>query len=201
MSFSSRQKRPLDRGKVEFRDSKLIIIATEGTCTEPQYFKLFSSPRVQIKVLPTENGKSDPQSVLARLKEFTATYDIHENDKLFVVIDRDRWTPKSMKIVASECAKNGVELAVSNPCFELWILMHFSDITADIETCEHFISAIQEKGGPYSKNKLDLELFKKENVDMAISRAKKHDFDKNNRWPQSIGTRVYRVVESICAIS
>lgn len=71
MALTSRKKRPLDRTVEHVRDCRLIIIAAEGRHTEKQYFSLFHNPRVQVKVLSTEDdGCSAPNHVLARLDVF-----------------------------------------------------------------------------------------------------------------------------------
>ena len=68
-ALTSRRKRPLDRDVPHLRDTRLIIIASEGEKTEKQYFEsgLFGNRRVQVKVLETQDGRSAPNWVLARL--------------------------------------------------------------------------------------------------------------------------------------
>ena len=72
MSLTTRRRRPLNRNIPHPRDTRLVIIATEGEKTEKSYFesRLFMSLRIQIKVLETRSGRSSPNHVLNRLKEF-----------------------------------------------------------------------------------------------------------------------------------
>jgi len=53
VSLTSRRKRPLKRDIKHLRDTRLVVIATEGHCTEKQYFEIFErrSSRVQVKIL------------------------------------------------------------------------------------------------------------------------------------------------------
>jgi len=70
MSLTSRRKRPLDHTVAHLRDTRLIVIATEGEKTEKQYFSMFQSLRVQVRVLHTEEGFSAPKHVFDRLSDY-----------------------------------------------------------------------------------------------------------------------------------
>lgn len=197
MGITSRRKRPLDRGKVEFRDAQLFIIATEGELTEPQYFEMFRSTRIQIEILPTVNGASAPGAVLDRLDKYSAKYDLDDEDRLFLVIDRDSWPEKALSEVAQHCAPHGYELAVSNPCFEFWIYLHFAGGLVGHSIDTDFDAEIRSVLGEYNKKNLKPEKFSRAAVKAAIERAKKLDTSAGDRWPQSLGTRAYLVAEAI----
>lgn len=78
MGITSRKKRPLKREIPHLRDTRLIIIASEGAVTEKKYFEssLFHSRRIQVKVLETEGGHSSPESVLNRLRAFKKEFQL-----------------------------------------------------------------------------------------------------------------------------
>lgn len=121
----SRQPRPLVRSEGTLRDARLIVIATEGSVTEKIYFDAYHSSKVQVKVVPSASGKSSPKHVLANLDAFKAAFELEDDDELWLVIDRDRWTPQALSSVAKRCVANGYSLGLSNPCFELWLALHF----------------------------------------------------------------------------
>lgn len=50
--------------------------------------------------------------------------------------------------------------------------------------------------GSYSESKYEVTKLLPE-IEKAIERARKLDSNPNDRWPQSVGTRVYRLVNSI----
>ena len=52
------------------------------------------------------------------------------NDELCLVIDRDKqsWTEATISEVAQFCHAKQYILALSNPCFELWLLIHHYDV-------------------------------------------------------------------------
>jgi len=131
MAITSRRKRPLDRTIPCYRDAKIIVIAAEGEKTERKYFEspIFRSTRVQVMVLETKEGHSAPKHVHRRLLEFARKTQLQTDDELWLVLDRDRWPEKQLAEVCAEAlkvGKNSAQLAVSNPCFELWLYLHHS---------------------------------------------------------------------------
>jgi len=132
MALTSRKKRPLDRSIPCLRDTRLIIIATEGEKTEKQYFEspLFQCTRVQVHVLETQNGLSSPGHVISRLKDFAQEHNLMAGDQLWAVVDKDRWPDKSLARICQQLAqmkKYQGGCAISNPRFELWLYLHHGD--------------------------------------------------------------------------
>jgi hypothetical protein len=93
---------------------------------------------------------------------------------------------------------NGIELAISNPCFELWTLLHFQDHSAHIERgkVQHLCRQLM----PGYEKRPNYEALRPKYPD-ALRRAQ--DLDK---WHESRGvaganpsTAVYRSVERIKA--
>ncbi len=198
MALTSRKPRPLDRSVAHLGDTLLIIIATEGRVTEKQYFSIFSSTRVQIKILATgEDNCSSPEHVLDRLKQFSNEFELSGDDELWLMVDVDRWGDKKLSDISRESTNCGFHLAVSNPCFETWLLCHFSDPPISEQSCNDIIALLRkELDGSYNKNNLNLEKFQPL-VDQAINRAKSNDKTPKFRWPHIIGSHVYRVFKNI----
>ena len=195
MGITSRKKRPLER-EGAIRDAKLMVIATEGSHTEGQYFSFFKSSRIQIKILPTTDGKSSPSSVLNRLDQFYKDYDLDPDDYLVLVIDTDRWLEATLSSVAAECSRKGFTLAVSNPCFELWLHLHFSNDIDQSNSCSDYAEEIRKLLGEYNKANLKQEHYTEEAIKDAIKRSKKLA-NVDDRWPQQHGTDVHKVVKII----
>lgn len=200
------------------RSAKLIVIATEGRKTERIYFEAlvenFDSTKVHVEVIEKLDDNSSPDRALTQLNSFADEYNLDENDELWMVIDRDyqSWGIKMIKAVAQIChQKKGYYLAVSNPAFELWLLLHLIDcsqLTAQ-EKVDLFKNAkVKRRGKPYSKQmisdilggfneaKYDANKFVP-NVEEAIKNAIKLDVNPRTRWPNYLGTRVYKLVQNI----
>lgn len=199
MTMTSRKPRPLDRSTAPVRDARLIIIATEGRETEKQYFNSFHSLRVQVHVLPTgDDDRSSPQHVLERMQQFQQDHNLNEEDECWLMIDVDRWPPDNFGNVAKSALEQNYKLAISNPCFEVWLLCHFDTLLpTQAKKCEIIETLLRQAlGGSYNKARLELDRFKAQ-IPQAIQTAKQNDADSTARWPQTVGTHVYKVVDSI----
>jgi hypothetical protein len=192
-----------------FRDASLFVIATEGVVTEPRYFQglkeRWHSPRVHIEVMKRDHAsESSPSSVLNTLDRFARHYTLRDGDQLWLVIDRDSqsWKPKEMVQVARACQQKNYYLAVSNPCFELWLLLHFEDVAVQDE--KRRSQALENKRG-FLKRELSRHFSPETahlehlipHTDRAIARARSLDKKPAERWPSGLGTRVYRLVEQL----
>ncbi|MEI7833080.1 MAG: RloB family protein [bacterium] len=204
MPQTSRIKRPLDRTVPHLRDTRLIIIATEGEKSEKQYFEdeVFKHRRVQVQVLPTIDGKSASKYVLARLKEYQSKFNLQENDQLWMVVDKDRFPDSHLHEVVEEM-KDGcghaISLAVSTPCFELWLYLHHAAWTNGALSSKEMEKNIRKLLGGYNKAKIDMSKYRG-GIEAAIARAKMLDTNPRGPWPQNPGTRVYKLVEAIQAL-
>ncbi|WP_422451131.1 MULTISPECIES: RloB domain-containing protein [unclassified Endozoicomonas] len=54
------------------------------------------------------------------------------HDELCLVIDRDQqaWEEKAISEIAKACDQKQYLLALSNPAFDLWLLLHHLDVYA-----------------------------------------------------------------------
>jgi hypothetical protein len=200
--------------KSGFRDSKLIVIAAEGRKTEKIYFdsikEYYQNPRVHVEVLERIDSSSDPDRVLKSLDQFYKTYDLRKKqDQLWLVIDVDRWGNKKLASVSKMCLQKKYRLAVSNPAFEIWLLMHIRALeTYSPIELEEF--KLNQKIG--ERTRLELELlnllgsYNKINPDMnffnqhiytAILNSQNSDCNPEERWPNGLGTRVYLLAREI----
>jgi hypothetical protein len=192
-----------------FRDASLFIIATEGAVTEPKYFhglkERWHNPRVHIEVMKRDDASaSSPRSVLGTLDWFARQFTLRDGDQLWLVIDRDSksWKPKEMVEVARASQQKNYHLAVSNPCFELWLLLHFEDVAVQDETRRNQV--LENKRG-FLKRELSRHFCSETayvdqlipDTDRAITRARTLDIKPAERWPSGLGTRVYRLVQQI----
>lgn len=171
MALEHRKKRPLDRSKNNVHDASLIVIASEGKNPEQQYFSMFNSTRVQVIVMPSHDKRSAPKYVIERLNKYREEYQIGKEDSLWLMVDVDRWTRKQLSEVTREASQKKYGLAVSNPSFECWLLLHFEDLAEDELDVDAIIKRLRKHLGGYKKTFLDVEKFRRKIPD-AIRRAK-----------------------------
>ena len=71
---------------------------------------------------------TSPEHVLKQLNDYKSQYELEADDELWLVVDKDRWTEAMLSRVATECSQEiAMHMALSNPCFELWLLLHLED--------------------------------------------------------------------------
>jgi RloB-like protein len=194
-----------------FRDASLIVIACEGSSTEPAYLgevvRTFvpMPSRVHVEVLEREDGMSAPEHVIGSLDKFRKQFSLALGDELWALIDYDRWGEEKLSTIAALAVQKKYFLAVSRPCFEFWLLLHYrspGDLTsseaADIlaKGCDAAKSILKNAAGGYTKRLTNAASYMPL-VDDAISRAEGLDTNPGSRWPESLGSRVYRTVRSI----
>ena len=159
-----------------------------------------------------EQNNSSPEYVLKQLNGYKSLYDLEADDELWLVVDKDQWKDKMLSRVATECALEvSMHMALSNPCFELWLLLHMEDAASlPPEEAKQWMEnrrkskngdpylkvRLRQKMGSYHESSYDaLALIA--HVEDAIERARALDKNPNDRWPQTLGTRVYLLAESV----
>jgi len=191
--------------KSGFRDAKLFVIATEGQETEYKYFidfrETYRNPKIHIEPLKRQTSASSPKHILEELNKFRREYNFQKADEFWLVIDTDRWKKDMLGETICECGQKNYYYAISNPRFELWLLLHLTDINdnnkRNIESKGDYLEKeIRNILGSYNKSNINSSKFLP-HVNEAISRAKKLDTNPGARWPNTIGSTVYKLVEKL----
>lgn len=193
-----RKNRAYKKGE-PFRDSRLFVIACEGEKREKEYFLFLAkgNRRIKIKLLAPENeqkGKSAPKWVLDRAINFESEFGLNEYDQLWLVLDVDRWPLKHIRDIGKQCVeKDKWNIAISNPCFEVWLIMHIKSVSqkpqmncSDLKTELHSLV----DGGYRVENFVPL-------IERAIERAKDSESDSNYFFPGSMETKVHHLASEI----
>src|SRR5258708_15670003 len=132
-------ERPLKRKVATRRPRKPLLIFCEGERTEPEYLhalKRLPAVRdvaaVDLRV-ETGQGGSVPRTLvsLAVAARGRAIDEEAEIDEFWCVFDVE-W-PRNhpgLREAVEQAERNSIRVAVSNPCFELWLILHFRDYSA-----------------------------------------------------------------------
>ena len=116
--------------KIEFKTISLVVIAVEGQKTEPRYFRMLQEEfgsRIKLEIVLDDEHKSSPQHVLDRLLQFKNKQELKDDDVCWMVIDVDG-NSKTLPKIIKDAKSNGCKVALSNPCFEIWLSLHRGDI-------------------------------------------------------------------------
>lgn len=137
MGIRDRTKHPRPLRRTTGTRLELVTIAVflEGAETEPEYIdglKRQYRDTVSIEFSMLRKG-GQPFELVEAARKSIAEPD-REVDAYWCVFDVEspQKHPKLKKAV--EGAPDGLRLAISNPCFELWLILHFQDQTAALTT-------------------------------------------------------------------
>ena len=198
-------------GRVErgLRDDRVFVVATDDTYAPSQYFEHLRLPRVKVVILPTpvHSGLSAPRHVVERLragfKSVRQRQEVQAGDECWVLLDtdhyfRDQHLPGTLTALRT-ARQTGFEVAVSNPCFELWLLLHHADVAPGtrFSQCEEVARRIRASLGQYDKTSIKPDQFPLALVPDAIRRAQVLDTEPDAPWPKQTGTQVYRLLERV----
>jgi hypothetical protein len=217
-----REPIPLIRQGGHINAEKLFILSYEGTVTEKKYFQdfrasIYFNNNGLIEIVPLKRPKdkgSDPFSVKKLLNWAKKEYGFKITDEFWLIVDRDDWESihkLSFDDLVTECKKEeNFYLAMSNPCFEIWLVFHLKNLSefsreeqalifenAKIGNKNHIdILVAQLQGGDRGYNKRPNPNIYLPLTKTAIERAKSID-NLEEDYPKSIGTHLYKLIEKL----
>jgi len=202
MSLLRRKPRPLIRDTDSLRDDRLFILACDDTYAPKQYFDFFRIPRVKIHVVPTADGTSAAQYVLDRILEF----EFEADDERWMVLDTDHCATgthlRSFLSAIAEARRQGVNIALSKPSFELWLLLHHvaENAVISLADAKAVEQLLRSTIGQYNKAKLRKQDYPLSLVVDACERAARLDVGVGGgEIPPANTTRVYLLWRAIAS--
>ncbi len=180
---------------------KTFVIMTEGSKTEPEYFGLFAHPSLDVRVKRNKSDHSSaPQKVLQRMERYLEQNELGPNDEAWTVVDRNNWSEQQLEpLVAWAKQRNNCHLALSNPKFEYWLLLHFED-GKGVSSSGECDRRLKLRLPHYDKG-INVRTFPPERIWEAVRRTRERDDSSSDDWPRTPGnTTVYRLVERLLQI-
>ena len=162
---------------------KRYLVVAGGAVTEKQYFKRLAS--IYDVVIEYQQKNESPEHLadfarkLKEEDERDISTDCYEN--IWVVVDVDDFHDHSK--AAKICKDNGIELIISNPCFEVWLLDHVS-VCPPSFTLTSTVESAAAKAGIVGGNRnkyVNVELIDSEHLDAAIRNAERHNTAGNRQ--------------------
>jgi len=190
------------------RNTQKILIISEGY-VEESYFKQINSffKRKPIELIPMySSGEPDALSVvefaIKQKKKYSKDDDLKS---VWCVFDVDEnWINKKIEPALQKAYKNKINICISNPCFEIWLLLH-QDFwsAAHIENGDAAKNLLQK----YIKNYDSSKSFFQENLkifedlinkkDIAILKAEKLDKLYDKEFPERYEKEKYLIEYNI----
>ncbi len=189
--------------KSKIKEPIKYYLAFEGSRTEFHYFNPlnfashFRLENIEMIPIQREDGDtiSNPAHVIGIVDRFKKTNKLKtsETNKFSIIIDYDNWGNNKLAKISSECHQKKYFLYVSNPCIELWFVLHKKDVCSfdkselnPCRKCKQLFAKFFD--GDYNK----LYPLTKQ----AIENAKQFG-NFREPFPTDIGTNVYKLIEEI----
>lgn len=202
-NLHKRAKNKISRRKPTKQPNKVILIVCEGKKTEKKYFQMLKEclNLISISIEILSSRHPTPSQVVKHAKQ--KAKELGECDEIYCVFDRD--THKDFDKALDEAKKTRLknfEAIVSDPCFEFWILLHFTKITPNFSTNQSPCEALQKHKTfkqhfpNYNKSNYDFDDIIANHLNTAIENA--NGINKTNLPKrQTPYTEVVRLVENL----
>ena len=183
--------------------SKRFFIATEGV-SEYIYFKEVKKQlRARNMEVLKPTPQTSPEDIVERVRRYRPKKgDIRGEDERWAVIDKDG---HDLPELVARAQRKRLFVADSNPCFEIWLILHFKPLnklkglegSAAVGGCDKVIDELRERfDRMYHKTRYDVSSYV-ELWETAMANAEITDRRNDEQWMNSIGTRVYKLAQSI----
>jgi hypothetical protein len=116
-----------------------------------------------------------------------------EFDQVWCVFDVDQYPDVGDAV--KEAGREGIAVALSNPCFELWLILHFATHTAPAGTYKELLPTLKRHLAAYDKTHLRFRDYE-DGWAEAVRRAKKLA-EPDQEHLRNPSTGVWRLVEEI----
>ncbi len=154
-----------------------LLIVCEGRETEPNYLNGFcDAKRINHANVTIVRGDGETDA-LSLVRKAQRRFEIDRDfDRVFVVCDCENEDLSSARSLASTRLKHitgrqvTVELIVTRPCFEFWLLLHFEYVAPSLLTADSALDLLRRHVTDY--HKADRTVFKK--VEAGLDRAMIH---------------------------
>jgi len=202
---------------------KFYVLSYEGTKSEKKYFEdlrqsEYFNDSGQIETIPLKrpkNAGSNPISVKSLLSQAKKDFNFKSTDEFWLIIDRDDWETihlLDISALVEDCKKEkNFFMAMSNPCFEIWLILHltplstFSEdeqraifenekISANKNHIDEVLATCINNGRGYNKRP-DPRLFLPKVYDAIVNAKRIANTEED--YPSRIGTDVYKLVEKL----
>jgi hypothetical protein len=192
-----------ERKKPSKRTYDVYLLVCEGSKTERIYFNHFRTRGNNLRIITPDTKYTDPENLV----DFTIKQkqqldlDVNSGDRVWCVFDVDENTGGRINNAVNRAKSNDIEVILSNPCFEIWYLIHYCDWTKS-SSVKEVNEELKRHLPRYSKSQDvfgDLEPKRGDAFRRANSLIKMHS--KNNMTEYDLGsnpcTLVHNIVRSI----
>jgi hypothetical protein len=186
-----------------------VLVVTEGD-TEELYLDCFKC-YFNHKALKTNNTtETAPGQLLERAERLweesrerprhsrDTSYFVLPYDSVWIVFDRNGNAPKKIANTTKKAKLKKIKIAFSQPCFEIWLLLHFIYSDREFSNCKEVGVALKKYDSVYSKT-ANFEKYMPK-IKTAIDNSKKlHQFAIEHGIDSKSHTTFHELIEELLA--
>ena len=185
----------------------MFLVICEGTETEPNYIRgLCEARRINFANVKIETSGSKTSPV-ALVKKARASFSKNNDyDCVFVVLDDDGQPMEAAKNLAQTKLRNAsgdsinVEMIVSRPAFEFWLLLHFEYVTRPFATAAEVIAVLRAHLTNYTKSERRIFQQVEAGLDQALENTQRLKRELAVSGATSPNTDVHLLVSQLLSI-
>lgn len=195
------------RSKIQFISVAEDAVHTAPKCRTSDQARLLSKVRPKQLVERIEQFKIEKDDIYQFSQypedEFWIVTDVDKNWSNEVIPNQEKTYYEEWNEAINMCRTKYYGYAVSNPFFEIWLLLHHDTANEDdmswavtdehaYEKTDHFRTRLRELGVPLEDKKhIEISDYDVEEVKTAISRAEALHLNKEDLCPKYFATTVY----------
>lgn len=112
---------------------RIIRVLTEGKVTEPGYIRMLERRYLDVKIEIDPKDTGVPLTLVRLAREYQKQNKKRNPayDEIWCIFDIDQHP--NIEQAIQEARDSGIHVVISNPCFELWLVLHYRDQTRHID--------------------------------------------------------------------
>ena len=158
------------------RNPILLLVLEGRNKTERKYFSHYQVRECNYKLVIKDSGATDVMGMARRATNLYKEYqmDAALGDRAFCLVDMDLREDKYNAYLKAQQTYHNITLIVSNPCFEVWLLYHFTE-NPRAESSSQAVKEQMKKYVPEYNESMDVyaQYDLKEKYMVAINRSEK----------------------------
>ena len=179
-----------------------FLIVTNGEVTERKYFRDYGNDLskkgavVWIEEPSFQNG--NPSAVVKKAKELSTSSRYCFCEEIWAVFDKDDFPDFKDAVSSGQSGK--IKIGYSNPCFELWLLLHFQDVSSDMTTktvIDKVESHFKKSGSKYEKNGKIFDFVTTKGSEKEACRRAENLEKTFEPWKNPPSTSIHKLIEQI----
>lgn len=193
-----KQRKDLVRRTASREYRSVCWIGTEGT-TERDYFSMTVFKRSPYAIKFPKDihpNRRNPEAVLKRFKKALSGSNFRKGDLAWLVVDVDNYSEAELQLLLDwEKERSSYHVAISNPKFELFLVMHYEDGSGC--TTPNAVDAALKKHLKQYKKRLSPSQYSASEINEACDRAEAKRRPCKRAMPDPGVTDVYQLVRHL----